>query len=342
MKKSERFYIGLIYFTSMVSVLAVRILFAYDALAPLEALIGSDNLFTLLTQVICMGAIPGLMYLCLKRRQGIWVGRALRQIGFYKPRREVWKYVVVISLFSTFITTFVSLMWSGVLSLCGYKYLSSSGDDEVYNLFTVIGMTVMTAGLPAVFEEFSHRGLLRRAYPLKKDAYTYILVSALLFGLLHQNIIETVYSFCGGLVMAGLVYVTGSIYPSVLYHFLNNFIAVLLQAGARGNVLGILPAALYGLLLGTTAGQTVSLIIVIIMIPLIYRLFVKLSAAANPPRPVKIYDTYIYATRLDDLSVYGKPEQSKKPSRGEKAFFAGVIVMNTLATAMSFVWGVLR
>ena len=82
----------------------------------------------------------------------------------------------------------------------------------------------IVAVLPAIFEELTNRGVLGAA---EKNEKEYIFFSALLFALMHQNVTQTGYTFVAGLVMAALCFYTNSIWASVFFHFMNNFISVL-------------------------------------------------------------------------------------------------------------------
>lgn len=84
---------------------------------------------------------------------------------------------------------------------------------------------ISTAVVPAFAEELLFRGLLIsniRPYS-EKGA---IIISALAFGLMHQNLIQTVYATAAGLAL-GYVYVkTRSLWSVIIIHFANNFVSV--------------------------------------------------------------------------------------------------------------------
>ena len=83
-----------------------------------------------------------------------------------------------------------------------------------------------TAVVPAFAEELLFRGLLIsniRPYS-EKGA---IIISALAFGLMHQNLIQTIYATAAGLAL-GYIYVkTKSLWTVILIHFVNNFVSVI-------------------------------------------------------------------------------------------------------------------
>jgi membrane protease YdiL (CAAX protease family) len=86
-----------------------------------------------------------------------------------------------------------------------------------------------TAVIPAFVEEFLFRGLiLSHLRPF--GTTTAVVASALLFGMMHQNVEQLLYTTVAGLVL-GYVYVkTESLWPCILMHFVNNFISVLRTA----------------------------------------------------------------------------------------------------------------
>lgn len=80
---------------------------------------------------------------------------------------------------------------------------------------------LIIALLPAVVEEIIFRGLIFNGYK-KRNPLKAALMSALLFGLIHMNINQFSYAFVIGIIFALLTYVTGSIIPSIIAHFVIN------------------------------------------------------------------------------------------------------------------------
>lgn len=83
--------------------------------------------------------------------------------------------------------------------------------------------------LPAICEEFLHRGVLLNGLKeigIKKA----ILISSLMFGLLHFNINQFFYATILGMLMALVSVVSKSIYPAMIIHFTNNAISVYLSS----------------------------------------------------------------------------------------------------------------
>ena len=84
---------------------------------------------------------------------------------------------------------------------------------------------VFTAVLPAICEETAHRGLLLKGQSGlgQKQA---LIISALLFGLLHLNIEQFFYATIIGFFLGYITFICDSIYPAMIIHFMNNALSV--------------------------------------------------------------------------------------------------------------------
>lgn len=85
------------------------------------------------------------------------------------------------------------------------------------------------AVLPACVEEFVFRGMLYQTYR-KSSLWKGILLSAFLFGCMHMNFNQFLYTFVFGIILAMTVEATGSILTSMICHFILNLNSVLLVA----------------------------------------------------------------------------------------------------------------
>lgn len=71
-------------------------------------------------------------------------------------------------------------------------------------------------------EELVFRGVVYQGYKKSGTAFQAMILSALLFALMHMNINQAAYAFVIGLIMILLVEATGSIWSSVLFHVVFN------------------------------------------------------------------------------------------------------------------------
>ncbi|NJD19399.1 MAG: CPBP family intramembrane metalloprotease [Gemmatimonadetes bacterium] len=85
------------------------------------------------------------------------------------------------------------------------------------------------AVMPGIFEELAFRGVLLHGVSRRFRPLATALVVGGIFGMFHVSLFRLVPTAWLGVVMAGVVLLTGSIYPSMLWHFLNNAIAIVPQ-----------------------------------------------------------------------------------------------------------------
>lgn len=101
-------------------------------------------------------------------------------------------------------------------------------EDQLDTPIRILIAFVSTAIVPALAEEFLFRGcVLSSLMPYGKK--TAVILSALLFALMHGNFAQFFYTFAAGIVLA-LVYIeTGSIWTPTFIHLFNNFYGVIQQ-----------------------------------------------------------------------------------------------------------------
>ena len=133
------------------------------------------------------------------------------------PAKTIWLSIPLILGAMTFV------------NLCSeFIALPNWMEDEFFgmsrNVFGVISIAIMA---PLV-EELLFRGaieghLLRQG----KSPAAAILISALIFGIIHINPAQVPFAFAIGAVFGWLYYRTGSVVPGIIGHFINNSIATI-------------------------------------------------------------------------------------------------------------------
>lgn len=93
--------------------------------------------------------------------------------------------------------------------------------------FGLIGVILVVAVLPAIFEELIFRGILLRGLQSFGTAGA-VLLCGLLFSIYHQNPAQTLYQFCCGAAFALMAIRAGSVFPTIVSHFINNALIVIL------------------------------------------------------------------------------------------------------------------
>ncbi len=100
--------------------------------------------------------------------------------------------------------------------------------NEPYELYQIFFVVLTTAVVPAIVEELLFRkAILGALLPYGKT--TAIIASAILFGLMHQNVLQIIYASVAGIFL-GFIYVETRSYLCVfLIHFANNLFSVIQQ-----------------------------------------------------------------------------------------------------------------
>ncbi len=105
-------------------------------------------------------------------------------------------------------------------------YTEISQDLMVSNsLIAVIGISI----LAPINEELMLRGVLFTENERILPYTTAIILNALAFAIFHMNLFQGVYAFVGGIVICSVYYYTESIQASILVHFLNNTLSVIMS-----------------------------------------------------------------------------------------------------------------
>ncbi len=134
---------------------------------------------------------------------------------------------VIVGLTVTLMANYVSDMVTAVFGMFGadnsveMSYAVDSPLSVILYFFTV-------AVIPALVEEFAFRGVILGSLRKYSDALA-VVVSAGLFALMHGNFVQIPFAFIGGLVFGFVVVKTNSLLPSIIIHFLNNGLSVLLD-----------------------------------------------------------------------------------------------------------------
>lgn len=96
-------------------------------------------------------------------------------------------------------------------------------DGSFLEAFFVIAVT------PAICEEMLFRGIVFQTMKKKYRITSAILAVGVLFGAYHMSLVKFLPTGLLGIVLCYTVYVTGSIYPAMLMHFVNNGLSVIIS-----------------------------------------------------------------------------------------------------------------
>lgn len=93
----------------------------------------------------------------------------------------------------------------------------------------VLAVLLVIALAPAVCEEMLFRGVILHSLQARYRMPSAIAITAILFGLYHMSLIKFIPTGLLGMLLCIVVWKTGSIYPAMLMHFINNAISVIIS-----------------------------------------------------------------------------------------------------------------
>ena len=130
-----------------------------------------------------------------------------------------------LAIFTNFIVLFISRF---ITDPDLNRSFNTVNDLQADNLACALILFVQLVVIAPLFEEFWFRGIVMESLRPYGNGFA-IFVSALLFGLMHTNLLQLPFAFLLGLMMGWLVIRTGNIWVSVTIHFLNNGMATALE-----------------------------------------------------------------------------------------------------------------
>ncbi|WP_052273051.1 CPBP family intramembrane glutamic endopeptidase [Flavihumibacter solisilvae] len=99
---------------------------------------------------------------------------------------------------------------------------------EMHSLADLAGMLVLIALLPAICEELFFRGVLQRLFiQITHRPWLGIVITALLFSAFHGQFLGFFPRALLGILLGAIYWYSGSIWPSIIAHFVNNALQVI-------------------------------------------------------------------------------------------------------------------
>lgn len=161
----------------------------------------------LFTQMLIV--VPTLIYFAIKK---------INPFKYISYRKIDISTILMGILFAFLIMPLVTFI--NAISMLFTDNAVQSLSNELINVPFVLNV-LLVAVTPACFEEFVFRGAMYHNYKKKGVIYGAVL-SGILFGLMHLNFNQFSYAFVLGIVFALLIEATGSIFSSMIAHFIIN------------------------------------------------------------------------------------------------------------------------
>ena len=127
------------------------------------------------------------------------------------------------------ISIFLSVGLNNVISMSPLVQVSEeyqNASDAFYS--SSFGMEMLGLALiTPILEELLHRGVVFGRLRRRMGMWPAVIISALIFAVLHFNIVQFIYAFLLGVVFALFVEKTGQLYMAIIAHVVANSIAVI-------------------------------------------------------------------------------------------------------------------
>lgn len=230
MKNRSLFFdTSLIYFIVIACFVGVRIFSSY---ATYDSIV--SNSISVVIQVGLMFFLPFMLYKMFRNKD---TKQVLKDFNVRPINLKSILLTILIGIIIYFLNFAVAAFFNIFTSSIGYdpSFGMASDTTSGYTTAAFISDIFLTAVLPGICEEICHRGLLVNGFKQLSPVKTVILVG-LLFGLMHLNVQQFFYASVIGMFLTALVYLTGSIIPSMIVHFLNNFIGLYLTFAESNNL----------------------------------------------------------------------------------------------------------
>ena len=317
------------YASAMLALLLWQLVSLLPAFARLSDF-DQDIVYTLGSQLFCMGFVPLVVLLGLNRGNAKELFVRMR----YKAPRDARACFLVTIGIMVLITPFTmafNAVTNLIFTIVGYKRAFPVGTIYLGPGDLVV-MLLITALLPAIFEEFTHRGVLLSGLQSRGSEFSAVVISAVMFAMMHVNPGQIIYAVFGGLVFGVAAVKCDSIIPAMCAHFANNAVAVVLDYSTqRQTSLGVW----YDRLMSSGSVLSVAFTFFVLGISLYGMVRLLQYAARKAPKPVS-ERMLLGVVTLDAYSPDGKA------TLRENAVLYSTAAAYAAFSIVLFVWGIVK
>lgn len=149
------------------------------------------------------------------------------QIPMGKPKNAKYLPIIVLGAFGVcLIGDIVTSQFDAFIeALTGFELEMPEMPEMPHTVYGVFISLLGTAIVPALVEEMALRGVIMQSLRRYGDWFA-IVCSALVFGLLHCNLVQIPFAIIAGIAIGYAVVVTESLWTGILIHFCNNAFSV--------------------------------------------------------------------------------------------------------------------
>ncbi len=188
---------------------------------------------------IFMFVVPPIVYYFVTRKE-----HQMRDLGFRSVNRPwpLFALAAIALIYVSIPVTTTLTTWNEGMKLGGalqaledmMKALEESAaalTEQMLNVDTIGGLLLnllVIALIPAIGEELTFRGVLQQGLTRRMNPHVAIILTAAIFSFIHFQFYGFLPRMFLGVLLGYMFYVSGSLWPSILMHFLNNGTSVLL------------------------------------------------------------------------------------------------------------------
>ena len=187
--------------------------------------------------------MPPILYAMLVKE------KPFNYLGFKKL--QPWSLLGIVAIFT--IIPFLAMVteWNDNISLPEsmatleqkLRYIQEVANDTTERFMTegsLFSGLLIVGALAAISEELLFRSVIQKAFvKICKNAHVGIIITAIVFSAFHGDFFGFVPRFILGLMLGYMFYLSGSIFPSMLMHFVNNGTIVMLYYLNKKEVINV-------------------------------------------------------------------------------------------------------
>lgn len=186
-----------------------------------------------------MFVVPPIVYYCITRKE-----HQMQAIGF-QSIRSPWLFYILIGVVLMFVSLPVTnlltewnegLRFGGLLQqldelMTELEEQATAVTEKMLKVETFGGLLFnlfIIALIPALGEELTFRGVLQQSLTQRMNPHIAIFVSAAIFSFIHFQFYGFLPRMFLGVLLGYMFYISGSLWTSIVMHFVNNGTAVVL------------------------------------------------------------------------------------------------------------------
>lgn len=183
----------------------------------------ASDAYSILASILYIGGPFLLVYCILKSKKYCGV-LPLGTVYNRKAAVSLSMMMFPIILITTVMINYVSFIFQQIAGLefsSGFEDVTIKGAPQIF--MSIMSMSVV----PAIVEEIAIRGVLLQPLRRYGDKFA-IVASALIFSMLHGNMVQIPYTLFAGIYFGYIAVATGSLWPTIVLHFLNNMFSTVI------------------------------------------------------------------------------------------------------------------